>query len=1232
MNKLFDNHPWLRTAGCGVLIAALVLSICLPLMGMRTAEPDNPILQAEPQEITVLQAGTGPGGSGAGDGIETSGSGAGGNTESSLEGDVEQPEPNETDNEAGQDTEPETVPQEQPTQHDYSEADIGTNTDSNQGGEGETPGDTGEAGEDLPLPELDLGASLTWYRYGSEPASIVCAPGDTVGKRVLLTQLDDGTLPYRLDLTGLDAQDAAITGAFFAAGSAVPNEIDTRGAVPMTLPDGAEYQNYVFTVQAHAAQKNQKGETVETDVQFTFILRLESGIDLDLRLSWQPDGQATCYANSSVTSTVKGDALTDGLFQYSFDFLGESAREAEFVSADYYAADGASGSLTQSGTLQMAPADGKDTETYYITVTARVSGQTLRYTFVITYEDGLDLQLQFTWYEKSVTARTVLCGADKRVNLTIKHNQLQSGELLYKFGLKGKNANDAQIISASIDGAALNTEKGSYQLQSAESGTTYTILVTAKVKEKTAAFTVTLRYQSDVSMKMTYTLTDPETKAAIPCALTCENGRTVNADPIYDDQLTDGRLTYQFAIQGEDAADVTISSVKCYQTASGRTETLSASGAVTMLLKDGKTGGNTFTVTAVSAGESCTFTFDLPYKHRGEQTVEITTSHDAIDTIAAGTSDQPAVTNLTVNAVTRDAQGQIVSVIRATGTDTKMTVTLYLLDGPKGRRSGSGGTADWAGESGDTQHFTLTPVLPKNAEGDTFYYELCIYAEDEQGNYGEKSLYLTAKRSEKGQKTGEIAQIYIDLSVLDLGVYGPVSYEILSDEPLSYVIAKVVLNQDVPAPFDQPHESFPGWTGAYQGSLEQGFYVSEMDDGSHLVSSARALSKSNQTSQEWDQFGNTDEEILTGIDARFGAGSNLARLWRCLYRNNVQLSYAGGALGEFDFTGASGWLYSLSDGTVFYPGQGLSDYHFPGSGHDVLTIRYTLACGWDVGGSMGQTGNNGAGYCRTCVNGHWGGEHNYQNKNGSYVCISCGAVEACTHEKWEWQPIDAEKHQKHCLSPACDALFDEETHTLDYTSDAQTHTAVCGVCGYTAEPEAHRWDDTVVSTATCTEGGTETRTCLICGYVDTQPVGPKGHAAQDSLECDGEGHWEKCRVCGEKIGETLPHSWKRGGSLQEWYCSVCWYEHSDGKVDATPNPDGQTHTIACSGCRQISFIEPHDTLGEGGTCSVCGYLPPVDPVDPVDPPVDQPVGPAEPVDPTEPTIPTDQEEGEHADE
>ena len=58
MKKFFERFPWAQQAGCGVLVCALLLSICLPLMGMRSVEPDNPILQAAPQEITVLQGGT----------------------------------------------------------------------------------------------------------------------------------------------------------------------------------------------------------------------------------------------------------------------------------------------------------------------------------------------------------------------------------------------------------------------------------------------------------------------------------------------------------------------------------------------------------------------------------------------------------------------------------------------------------------------------------------------------------------------------------------------------------------------------------------------------------------------------------------------------------------------------------------------------------------------------------------------------------------------------------------------------------------------------------------------------------------------------------------------------------------------------------------------------------------------------------------------------------------------
>ena len=1205
MDQFFEKYPWLRSVGCGVLVVALVLSICLPLMGMRSAEPENPILQAEPQEITVLQAGKAPGGAGSGDGVETTGSGANGDTESDLTGDVEQPDPNEADNEAGQDTEPETVPQDQPTQPDYSEASIGTNTDSNQGDDGEEAGETGEADEDLPLAPLDLGAALTWYKYGSEPTSIVCAPGKTVGKLVLLAQLDNGYLPYSLDLTGLDAQDAAITGAFFVRGNEVEIPIDTRGAVPMTLPDGAEYQNYVFIVQATATQKNQKGETVKTDVQFTFLLQLESGIDLNLQLNWQTltaPAQATCFANSSVSRTIKGDTVQDGLFQYDFAFLGESARDAEFVSANYQATDGETGTLDQAGTLQMAPANGQDTETYSITVTARVSGQTIRYNFVLTYEDGLDLQLQFTWYEKSVTAQTLLCDADKRVNLTVKHNQLQNGELLYKFGLKGKSASDAQILSATIDGAALNTEKGSYQLQSAEGGTTYTILVTAKVKEKTVTFTVTLRYQSDVSLKMTYTLTDPETKAYVPNSLTCENGKTVNADPIYDDQLMDGLLTYQFAIQGEDAANVTISSVKCYQTGSGRTEALTASGSVTLLLKDNKTGGNTFTVTAASGEETYTFKFDLPYKHRGENKVVITAN---LKDGAEVTNEEPV--NLTVEAWSEDAQGNHTYIL-ASGVGTKLTVT---LDGVLCRMTS---------QSGTTQQYVLVPENPKT--GDRNEHTLVIYAEDELGNYGEKTIRFIGKRTEEGQKIGT-ATVYLDASVVGGGIMGPISYDVLSGERVSYSMAKAVWGYDAGEPFGKARESFflPENRCRYSGSFDNGFYLRELP---LTGSSAVTLSGS------WRDFGGTAAEILAAIDARFGAGTALASFWRCIYRNGIELSDPGDELGEYSYTMASGWLYSVG-GSTFYPGNGMSDYYLKDG--DVLTIRFTLAYGWDVCGSSDR--GCSVGYCTQWTGTDWSVQHSFQKADsGLYTCVSCGLEQACLHTNSHWKDLG----DGFCIQ-VCDDENGKEIgqpvrHDWAYTpAEGGGHTAKCKKCGR-EEPLPHTWQEVSGSnTATCTESGEKTLRCTDCGAEKKEASEPLGHQVHEWLMDSAETHYHFCQRCQQRVDEGT-HSYIGDG--QYYQCTVCGNWHDvvcTGEVRATPL-DETSHQWSCTGCSLIHGTENHDMLGVNGSCSVCGFTPP--PVEPVDPPDPvEPVEPTEPVDPTKPTepqTPSESEEGEHTDE
>lgn len=1265
MTRLFEKYPWLKSVGCGVLVLALVLSICLPLMGMRSAEPDNPILQAEPQEITVLQAGKAPGGAGSGDGVETSGSGANGDTDSDLQGDVEQPDPNEVDNEAGQDTEPETVPQEQPTQPDYSEADIGTNTDSNQGNEGEEAGDTGEMDENLPLAPLDLGAALTWYKYGSEPMSIVCAPGQSVGKRVLLAQLDNGYLPYSLDLTGLDAQDAVITGAFFASGNAVPAQIDTRGAVPMSLPDGAEYQNYVFTVQAEATQKNQKGETVKTAVQFTFILRLESGIDLDLQLNWQTltaPAQATCSANGSVSRTIKGDTIQDGLFQYDFSFLGESAREAEFVSADYRATDGETGTLTQTGTLQMASADGQDSETYFITVTARVSGQTIRYNFVLTYEDGLDLQLQFTWYEKSITAQTLLCDADKRVNLTIKHNQLSNAELLYKFGLKGKSASDTQILSATIDGTALNPEKGSYQLQASEGGATYTILVTAKVKDKTVTFTVTLRYQSDVSLQMSYTLTDPDTHASIPCSLTCENGKTTTAEPIYDDQLTDGLLTYQFSIQGEDAANVSISSVKCYQTGGdGNSLTLTApDGSVTLLLREKKTGNNLFTVAASSAdGTNYEFKFNLPYKHRGDKEVKIKINLDDGMTVTNDTD-----VNLNVEAWTEDeATGQRTYIL-ASGTDTELTVT---LDGETVRSSGMSGTI---------QQYVLRPKNPET--GDKLVHTLKIYAEDAYGNSNTLEIKLNGERVQKGQKIGE-AQIYIDLSVVGLGTYGPVSYDVLADEPVSYVVLKVILGRDMGEPFGTAKTSL-GWaTCDYSGTTpETGFYLRALDDGNNLGNRAEALSG------DWSSYGADAASVYTAIDQYFQGSAHKeekAALWRCIYNNKIPLTPASGILGEQAFTIYSGWLYSIG-GETFYPGTSMSNWRL--KDHDTLVLRYTLACGWDVGTTMGSEGKGSAGYCAGCTNGTWWVNHTFQKqKDGTYACTACGLTQDCPHTNSHWKDLGNGSCIQICDDENGKEIGAAKTHEFgSYTADPENenqHVRTCKNCG-AKETGEHRWPSTTAQ-AKCEEDVTLTLTCEDCGATKEETIPAAGHEADlSSWHKDESSHWHICVRCQKELPETkAAHQYAlRYGT---WRCTDCFAKHSEactGEVKATSlnetshqwsctscnavsgveehhfdesgictdcghtkapdipehdcaanardfhdNGDG-THTGTCSICGK-SVTQAHDTLGLGGGCSVCGYTP-----QPIDPPID-PTVPVDPTEPTEPETPTDQE-GEHTDE
>lgn len=97
----------------------------------------------------------------------------------------------------------------------------------------------------------------------------------------------------------------------------------------------------------------------------------------------------------------------------------------------------------------------------------------------------------------------------------------------------------------------MSTDSGSVRLEATDSGATYTALVTAKIKDRTVTFTVTIRYQSDVSLEGVYRYGRWLRRSRVS---KCENRKTVHAEDVYDNQLTDGLLGYELRLTGEDTS------------------------------------------------------------------------------------------------------------------------------------------------------------------------------------------------------------------------------------------------------------------------------------------------------------------------------------------------------------------------------------------------------------------------------------------------------------------------------------------------------------------------------------------------------------------------------------------------------------------------------------------------------------------------------------------------------
>ena len=905
--------------------------------------------------------------------------------------------------------------------------------------------------------------------------------------------------------------------------------------------------------------------------------------ELSLVLTWYPqNGSArgiACAADNTQSFSVSSYELNEGMFRFSASLTGTLAQNAQIVDAvSVTESTRTSKELTwPNGSLPMAPAAGTDKEIYNFSFTVRTPERDVLFRYQITYQKLPDVQLSFTWRGTGNHKGTLICLPNGSVADKIKNNQLSGGGISYEMKLVGADAESAgaRILSASYtsDGASGSGEldhltgQGTLRMTmpAGETSNTYRISVTALANGHTAHFEVILHYGNDVTLEMRYSLNDGSERSFF-----CQNKQSRTADTVYDDQLTGDSLPYEMSIVGSDADGVEITSVKCTQPGNGnKTLPLVASDAIRLYLNEGKTGQNNFTVEAEDdSGNQYTFKINVPYKHRGNDNVVI----DLLRPYEGEEVPCGAEFNLRVKAWSEDPDGNVISSIPAEGTDTFIKVELCdkdkrVIEQIPYESIGSGGY--W--------EYNLVPPVPEI--GDEITYYLHVTAEDSYGNSGEEWRKFTGKRREAGQKIGD-ATIYVDMTVLGIGAVGPIRYDVLADEPISYVVAKAIMGMNTGDPFGAAKDTF-GWRGSYAGTLDTGFYLQSLNTDY----SANALEDAS-----WP--GNTEEEVLAAIDARFGAGTGFATLWRCLYRNGLNKSTGSGStFGEFDYTSGSGWMYSL-DGT-YYPGQSMSAVYLKDG--DVLTLRYTLAYGWDIGGGSDNYGNV-VGYCVEALNGTIYVNHQMEeieNPDGSvrYVCRCCGLIQDCTHEHTVYKDLEDGTHILFCTdcqTPIGDPQSHNWTHTAEDTEDAH----VCAECGAT---ERHFWKEVEGSnTATCTEPGVRTVKCSVCGMEKEEQVEAKGHTTDNRWNYTASEHYQKCSTCGDEFNHGgHEYVYTRGTDWEDYLCSICDASHEwmCGGTPAIREATCQKIVCHCDSCgydltQYGTFDEYHDYVN--GVCQYCG--------------------------------------------
>ena len=207
--------------------------------------------------------------------------------------------------------------------------------------------------------------------------------------------------------------------------------------------------------------------------------------------------------------------------------------------------------------------------------------------------------------------------------------------------------------------------------------------------------------------------------------------------------------------------------------------------------------------------------------------------------------------------------------------------------------------------------------------GDTETHKVKVLAWDDEGNSKQIERKVVYEFANEGDVIGK-ATVNVDATVIGLGVIASgAKCDIKQDEPASVVIVEAL-------------EEY-GFTAEYTGTPKSGFYLKGISGG-YIANGARIPANLKEKLED-------DGLNMTGQKSK----------------NRIN---------EFDYTEGSGWLYTI-DGHL-HPGRGMSGYYLEDG--DVVTLRFTLAYGKDLGGT--STRGLLSSYCGKWMNGSYTAHHN----------------------------------------------------------------------------------------------------------------------------------------------------------------------------------------------------------------------------------------------------------------